>query len=468
MDTHEKIKAGKATIGIVGLGYVGLPLARRSVACGFPTIGLDTDERKIGSIRDGRSYIKHIPDSDVQGMLDGGLEVSSDFAEAMPRCDALLICVPTPLDRMREPDLSYVEQTTRTIATHLRPGQLVVLESTTYPGTTRDVMQPILEEGAGLAGFNRGRMEAEEDFLLAFSPEREDPGNPKYTIDNIPKVVGGVGPRSLEAAAALYDALTDGRAVRVSSAEASEATKIVENIYRCVNIALVNELKVVFDAMGIDVHEVLEAADTKPFGFQKFTPGPGLGGHCIPIDPFYLSWKAREFGVPTRFIELAGEINTAMPEWVVNRTMLALNERGRSVKGSRVLVLGLAYKPDVDDVRESPALELIERLIDLGAEVDYHDPHCPRTHKMRHHDLDMESLPDDGLYGTESGMGTYDCVLVATDHAWYDWDRVHDCVRRGKRQGVIVDTRNAMSAVGEGDHAYKSVNLVGSVVAVRA
>jgi len=463
MDTHEKIKAKKATIGIVGLGYVGLPLARRSVACGFPTIGLDTDERKIGSIRDGRSYIKHIPDSDVQGMLDGGFEVSSDFAEAMPRCDALLICVPTPLDRMREPDLSYVEDTTRTIARWLRPGQLVILESTTYPGTTRDVMQPILESGEGLLErvSGHGRMEAEEDFLLAFSPEREDPGNPRYTIDNIPKVVGGVGPRSLEAAAALYDALTDGQAVCVSTAEAAEATKIVENIYRCVNIALVNELKVVFDAMGIDVHEVLEAADTKPFGFQKFTPGPGLGGHCIPIDPFYLSWKAREFGVPTRFIELAGEINTAMPEWVVNRTMLALNERQRAVKGSRVLVLGLAYKPDVDDVRESPALELIERLVDLGAEVDYHDPHCPRTHKMRHHDLDMESLPDEGLYCTEFGMGAYDCVLIATDHAWYDWTGVHDCVRRGKRQGVIVDTRNAVTDV-------MAVNLVGNAVVVKA
>jgi len=467
MDTLEKIRAGKAVIGIVGLGYVGLPLARRAVACGFPTVGLDTDEGKVEALLGGRSYIKHIPDSDVRGMLDGGFKATSDFASAMPLCDALLICVPTPLDRMREPDLSFVEGTTRTIARHLRPGQLVVLESTTYPGTTRDVMQPILESGDGMlrAGLP---MRAEEDFLLAFSPEREDPGNPNYTIDNIPKVVGGVGPRSLEAAAALYDALTDGRAVRVSSAEAAEATKIVENIYRCVNIALVNELKIVFDAMGINVHEVLGAAATKPFGFQKFTPGPGLGGHCIPIDPFYLSWKAREYGVPTRFIELAGETNTAMPEWVVNRVMLALNERGRPLRGSRVLVAGLAYKPDVDDVRESPALELIERLSDLGAEVEYHDPHCPRTHRMRNYDLGMESVPGEGLYGTESGLGTYDCVLIATDHSWYDWERMHDCVRAGKAQGVIVDTRNALASVGEGDHAYRAVNLNGMPVAVRA
>ncbi len=468
---ESRIRAGAATIGIVGLGYVGLPLSRRATACGFRVVGLDTDASKVESLLAGKSYIKHIPDSDVQAMLDCGRFLpTTDFADAMSHCDALLICVPTPLDKMREPDLSYVEQTTRTIAKHLRPGQLIVLESTTYPGTTRDVLLPILENGRKCQDpYNCKeafdlcrRMVVEEDFLLAFSPEREDPGNPKYTIDNIPKVVGGIGPASLAAATALYDTLTDGRAVPVSSCEVSEATKIVENIYRCVNIALVNELKVVFDAMGIDVHEVLEAAATKPFGFQKFTPGPGLGGHCIPIDPYYLSWKARAYGVPTRFIELAGEINTAMPEWVVNRVMLALNDRGRAIKGSRVLVLGLAYKPDVDDVRESPALELIERIVDLGAEVDYHDPHCPATHKMRNYDLGMHSLPDAGLYGIESGMGTYDCVLIATDHAWYDWAKVHDCVRQGKRQGVIVDTRNAMGGVPTAD------NLVGETVVVKA
>ena len=439
---ESRVRAGTATIGIVGLGYVGLPLARRATACGFHVIGLDTDKSKVESLLAGRSYIKHIPDSDVQTMLDSKRFLpTTDFAIAAT-CDAILICVPTPLDKMREPDLTYVVETTKAISKHLQRGQLIVLESTTYPGTTRDVLLPILETCDG-----RYAMTAEEEFLLAYSPEREDPGNPDYTLDNTPKVVGAIGPVSLAAAKAIYDILTDGRAVVVSSCEVAEASKIVENIYRCVNIALVNELKMVFDAMGIDVHEVLDAAATKPFGFQKFTPGPGLGGHCIPIDPFYLSWKAREYGVPTRFIELAGEINTAMPEWVVNKVMLALNKKGRAVKGSRILVLGLAYKPNVDDVRESPSLELIEKLIDLGAEVDYHDPHCPRTHRMRNYNLGMESLPDEGLYENESGMGTYDCVLIATDHSWYDWAKVYNCVQFGKAQGLIVDTRNAMNGV---------------------
>lgn len=449
MDTLEKIRNGSAVVGIIGLGYVGLPLARRATRCGFRTVGLDVDEEKVRSLSEGRSYIKHIPSEDVAAMLAAGFRASADFGAELPGCDAVLICVPTPLDRMREPDLGPVVDTAKKVARSLRPGQLVVLESTTYPGTTREVVKPILEAGG---------LRAEEDFLLAFSPEREDPGNPKWSIDNIPKVVGGIGPGSLEAAKALYDRLTDGRAVPVSSCEAAEAAKIVENIYRCVNIALVNELKVVFEAMGINIHEVLDAAATKPFGFQKFTPGPGLGGHCIPIDPFYLSWKARQYGVPTRFIELAGEINTAMPERVVNRATLALNGLGRAVRGSRALVLGLAYKPDVDDVRESPSLELIERLSALGAEVDYHDPHCPRTHRMREYDLGMESLPDRGLYGhgdeigrtdqeNRRSIGAYDLVLIATDHSWYDWAKVHDSVRWGKAQGVIVDTRNAMRGV---------------------
>jgi UDP-N-acetyl-D-glucosamine dehydrogenase len=428
---------------------VGLPLARRATRCGFRTVGLDVDETKVCSLSEGRSYIKHIPSGDVVGMLAAGFRATADFAAGLPGCDAVLICVPTPLDRMREPDLGPVVDTAEKVAASLRPGQLVVLESTTYPGTTREVVLPILE---------RGGLRAEKDFLLAFSPEREDPGNPKWSIHNIPKVVGGIGPRSLEAATALYDVLTGRRAVPVSSCEVAEAAKIVENIYRCVNIALVNELKAVFEAMGINVHEVLDAAATKPFGYQKFTPGPGLGGHCIPIDPFYLSWKARQYGVPTRFIELAGEINTAMPERVVNRATLALNGLGRAVRGSRALVLGLAYKPDVDDVRESPSLELIERLRILGAEVDYHDPHCPRTHRMREHDLGMESLPDAGLYGLGDEarrtdqerrrcIGAYDLVLIATDHSWYDWAKVHNSVRYGRSQGVIVDTRNAMRGV---------------------
>jgi UDP-N-acetyl-D-glucosamine dehydrogenase len=461
MNTLEKIVDGSAVVGVIGLGYVGLPLARRATACGFRTVGLDVDEAKVRSLSEGRSYIRHIPPGDVAGMLATGFRPTADFAADLPECDAVLICVPTPLDRMREPDLSCIVDTARKVARSLRRGQLVVLESTTYPGTTREVVLPILE--GAVVESDRGptpprRLRAEEDFLLAFSPEREDPGNPKWSIHNIPKVVGGIGPRSLEAATALYDRLTDGRAVPVSSCEVAEASKIVENIYRCVNIALVNELKAVFEAMGINVHEVLDAAATKPFGFQRFSPGPGLGGHCIPIDPFYLSWKARQYGVPTRFIELAGETNAAMPERVVNRAMLALNDRGRAVRGSRALVLGLAYKPDVDDVRESPSLELIERLSALGAEVDYHDPHCPRTHRMRGHDLGMVSLPGDGLYGRgdEAGrspaawrrcIGAYDLVLIATDHSWYDWAKVHDSVQHGKAQGVIVDTRNAMRGV---------------------
>ena len=460
MNTLEKIRDGSAIVGVIGLGYVGLPLARRATRCGFRTVGLDMDEAKVRSLSEGRSYIQHIPSGDVAGMLAAGFWPTTDFAAGVPECDAVLICVPTPLDRMREPDLSHVADTAKKVARHLRRGQLVVLESTTYPGTTREVVRPILETAMGCpdAFGEPRRMVAEEDFLLAFSPEREDPGNPKWSIHNIPKVVGGIGPRSLEAATALYDRLTDGRAVPVSSCEVAEASKIVENIYRCVNIALVNELKAVFEAMGIDVHEVLDAAATKPFGFQKFTPGPGLGGHCIPIDPFYLSWKARQYGVPTRFIELAGETNAAMPERVVGKAILALNGLGRAVRGSRALVLGLAYKPDVDDVRESPSLEIIERLSALGAEVDYHDPHCQRTHKMRGHDLGMVSLPDEGLYGRgdEAGrtdperrrcIGAYDLVLVATDHSWYDWAKVHDSVRYGKSQGVIVDTRNAMRGV---------------------
>ena len=423
MDTHEKIRAGKATIGIVGLGYVGLPLARRSVACGFPTIGLDTDERKIGSIRDGRSYIKHIPDSDVTGMLEGGLEVSSDFAEAMPRCDALLICVPTPLDRMREPDLSFVVGTTREIARRLRRGQLITLESTTYPGTTREVMRPLLDASG---------LRLERDYFLAYSPEREDPGRTDMTTRDIPKVVGGAGPNSLKLADALYGAVVR-RTVPVSSCEVAEACKIVENVYRCVNIALVNELKLLFDRMGIDVWEVIAAAQTKPFGFQAFYPGPGLGGHCIPIDPLYLSWKARQYGRPTRFIELAAEINTSMPEHVVNRVAEALNGQGKPLRGSRVLVLGLAYKPDVDDVRESPAVTLIELLQQRGARVQYHDPYIPSGKPMREHNIThLRSIPL-----TPANLRRFDCVLIATDHSNVDYDLVCRHAR------LVVDTRNA-------------------------
>lgn len=420
----EKIEDRLAVVGVIGLGYVGLPLARRILHCDFPVRGFDVDSLKVDTLNNGESYIKHIPHNDIDAMMASGFRVSTDFS-GLEECDVVVICVPTPLDKMREPDLSYVIETTRTISLHLRHGQLVILESTTYPGTTREVMVPLLEA--------ESRMRVEEDFLLAYSPEREDPGNPDFTVDNIPKVVGGIGPKSLEAAVAFYDIIAGG-VVPVSSCETAEATKIVENIYRCVNIALVNELKMLFDKMGIDVHEVLDAASTKPFGFHKFTPGPGLGGHCIPIDPFYLSWKAREYGVPTRFIELAGEINTMMPEWVVHKVMHALNEAGKAVKDSSILILGLAYKPNVDDVRESPSLELIETLQRMGAAVDYHDPHCPETHPMRDYDLRMKSRPDDGLYET---LGKYDCVLISTNHDWYDWQQVVEQSR------LVVDTRNA-------------------------
>lgn len=424
MGILEKIEDRLAVVGIIGLGYVGLPLARRILHCDFQVRGFDVDSSKVDTLINGESYIKHIPHNDIDAMMASGFRVSTDFS-GLEECDVVIICVPTPLDKMREPDLSYVIETTRTISLHLGHGQLVILESTTYPGTTREVMVPILEAAS--------RLRVEEDFLLAYSPEREDPGNPDFTVDNIPKVVGGIGPKSLEAAVAFYDIIAGG-VVPVSSCETAEATKIVENIYRCVNIALVNELKMLFDKMGIDVHEVLDAAGTKPFGFHKFTPGPGLGGHCIPIDPFYLSWKAREYGMPTRFIELAGEINTVMPEWVVHKVMHALNEDGKAVKDSSILVLGLAYKPNVDDVRESPSLELIETLRRMGATVDYHDPHCPETHPMRGYDLQMKSQPNDGLYGV---LEKYDCVLISTDHDWYDWQKVVDL------SNIVVDTRNA-------------------------
>jgi UDP-N-acetyl-D-glucosamine dehydrogenase len=381
---------------------------------------------KISDLVAGRSYIKHIPASDVADMLTAGFRPSADFAIDLPKCDVIVICVPTPLDKMREPDLSFVEATVSTIAKTLRHGQLIALESTTYPGTTREVVLPILEATGLKAG---------TDFLLAFSPEREDPGNPRYTVNNIPKVVGGLDPESLKVASAFYAALTTGGVVKVSSCEVAEATKIVENIYRCVNIALVNELKVLFDRMGINIHEVLDAAATKPFGFQKFLPGPGLGGHCIPIDPFYLSWKARQYEMSTRFIELAGEVNLAMPAYVVQKVIVALNAHKQAVNGAKVLILGLAYKPNVDDVRESPSFKLIELLKELGADVSYHDPYCSSTHPMREHNLGMVSVPNETLY---DDLDMYDCVVVATNHDWYDWHRI------AVSSNLIVDSRNAI------------------------
>jgi UDP-N-acetyl-D-glucosamine dehydrogenase len=435
-DLVEAIAARSACIGIIGLGYVGLPLAEAFHGAGFRVLGFDIDPAKIDALARGETYLKHVGETLAADLAASGrFEATADFAR-LGEADAILICVPTPLGPHLEPDLSFVEQTARDIAKTLRRGQLVVLESTTYPGTTRDVVRPILEA----AGLDCG-----SDFFLAFSPEREDPGRTTHTTRTIPKLVGGLDPESGRLATALYRAAV-AEVVPVSSAEVAEAAKLLENIYRSVNIALVNEMKLVMHAMGIDVWEVIAAAATKPFGFQAFYPGPGLGGHCIPIDPFYLTWKAREVGVRTRFIELAGEVNRAMPGFVVDQVTLALNARGKAVRGSRILVLGLAYKKDVDDTRESPSVELIEMLSALGAAVDYNDPHCPRTRPMRRHDLRLESIPL-----TPATLAGYDAVVIATDHSAYDWQMISDHAR------LVIDTRNALKDVrGPRDHVVKA------------
>jgi len=420
------IEARTARVGIIGLGYVGLPLARAFAEAGYPVLGFDTDPAKVGRLARGESYIGHIPDAVVGSMLGSGFEATDRF-ERLDEPDAIVICVPTPLTDTREPDLAYVVASAEAIGDRLRPGQLVVLESTTYPGTTRDVVRPILEGG----GFRAG-----SDFFLAFSPEREDPGNPSFSAPTIPKVVGGLDPASLEVASALYGRVVV-RVVPVSTPEVAEACKILENTYRAVNIALVNELKVLFDRMGVDVWEVIEAAKTKPFGFQAFYPGPGLGGHCIPIDPFYLSWIARKHGGSTRFIELAGEINTSMPAYVVAKVADALNDRGRAVRGSKVLLLGMAYKKDVDDPRESPGFELMDLLLEKGAEVDYNDPHIPSLPPMRRYPhLTRDSRPLSPEY-----LGSRDCVVVVTDHSAYKWPWIVG------HSPLVVDTRGATRGV---------------------
>ena len=418
-DLPRKIETLTARIGVIGLGYVGLPLLRAFHQSGFPVLGFDIDQSKIDALHAGRNYLRHLGDDFVQQMAASDrFEATADFSR-LGEADVVISCVPTPLGKHLEPDLSFVERSADDIAKTLRPGQLIVLESSTYPRTTREIMLPRFEARGLKCGV---------DFFLAYSPEREDPGRKDHNTQTIPKLVGGIDPRSGEIATALYRKAIQ-QVIPVSTAEVAEAAKLLENIYRAVNIALVNEMKIVLTAMGIDIWEVIEAAKTKPFGFQAFYPGPGLGGHCIPIDPFYLTWKAREAGLPTRFIELAGEVNRQMPEYVVRRTMLALNDRGKAVKGSRILVLGLAYKPDVDDVRESPSFELIETLSDLGASVDYNDPHVAKTHRMRKHDLQMSSV----ALSAES-IGSYDCVLVATNHAAYDWEFI------AAHAALIVDT----------------------------
>ncbi|HVT87797.1 MAG TPA: nucleotide sugar dehydrogenase [Tepidisphaeraceae bacterium] len=432
MSLKQKIDSTTAIVGVIGLGYVGLPLLAAFHRAGFATIGFDIDPAKIDALARGESYLKHLGDSLAKDLKTGAkFEATRDFSR-LAEPDVVISCVPTPLGAHLEPDLSFVEKTSDDIAKTLRPQQLVVLESTTYPRTTREIMLP---------RFQARGLKCGQDFYLAYSPEREDPGRKDHSTQTIPKLVGGIDSASGELAEALYKRAIN-KVIRVSSAEVAEAAKLLENIYRAVNIALVNEMKMVLTAMGIDVWEVIEAASSKPFGFQPFYPGPGLGGHCIPIDPFYLTWKAREVGMPTRFIELAGEVNRGMPDYVVHRTTLALNERGKSVKGSRILVLGLAYKPDVDDVRESPSFELIEKLEHLGADVDYHDPFVQRTHKMRHHNLQMTSVE----LGLES-LKKYDCVVVATHHSSYNWQMIAD------HSSLVVDTRNAMRRVsGRRDH----------------
>jgi UDP-N-acetyl-D-glucosamine dehydrogenase len=419
---RRRIDRRTARVAVVGMGYVGLPLAETFAWGGYPVLGYDIDPEKIRKLNRGQSYIGHIDGGRVAEMVASGrFEATTDparFAEA----DAIVICVPTPLSEAREPDLSCIVATGTALRDHLRRGQLVVLESTTYPGTTEDVLRPILEE----TGLRAGR-----EFFLAYSPEREDPGNRDFSTRTIPKVVGGVNAVSRELAVALYRPVVDG-VVPVSGTGVAEACKILENTYRAVNIALVNELKVVFERMGIDVWEVIEAARTKPFGFQPFYPGPGLGGHCIPIDPFYLTWAARKYGVHTRFIELAGEVNTAMPQHVVNRVAEALNDEGKPLRGSRVLVLGVAYKKDVDDPRESPAFPILELLQGRGADVCYNDPHVPRLPPMRHHSVRMDSAPL-----SEQLLREQDCVLIVTDHSAYDYDWL---LRHAR---LVVDTRNA-------------------------
>jgi UDP-N-acetyl-D-glucosamine dehydrogenase len=418
-----RIRSREAHVGVIGLGYVGLPLALIFNEGSFHVTGFDVDPEKTARLERGESYIRHIGAERVaKAFSNGKIAATTDF-DRLSECDAILVCVPTPLGEHREPDLSYVRMTAEQIAKRLRPGQLVVLESTTYPGTTREVMLPRLEESGLRCG---------TDFFLAFSPEREDPGNPQFHTQNIPKVVGGIDEPSRETALELYGAVIE-TVVAVSSPEVAEASKLLENIFRAVNIALVNEMKIVLDRMGIDVWEVIEAAKTKPFGFMPFYPGPGLGGHCIPLDPYYLSWKAAEHGVWARFIELAGEVNTGMPRYVIEKTARALNDHGRSVKGSKVLVLGLSYKPDIDDDRESPSFELIELLQELGAEVQYCDPYVPVARPGRKHDLGLESVPC-----TPEEFARHDAILVSTPHSQF---RDGELYRDAK---LVIDTRNCV------------------------
>jgi len=432
MTLQQKLSAKSAVVGVVGLGYVGLPLVLAYARAGFQAIGFDIDPKKPEALHRGESYIKHIPGEHVAGARAAGkLDATTDFSRVSD-CDAIILCVPTPLDHHFEPDLSFVVDTIEAVVPHLREGQTISLESTTYPGTTDEELVTRVEA----AGFQVGK-----NLFVVYSPEREDPGNPKFSATNIPKVVGGITPACLDAGVALYGAAFE-QVVPVSSCKVAELTKLLENIFRAVNIGLVNELKVAADAMDIDIWEVIRAASTKPFGFTPFYPGPGLGGHCIPIDPFYLTWKAREYGVHTRFIELAGEINRSMPKYVVHRAMEALNTRGKAVKGSRVLLLGLAYKANVDDMRESPTFELMDRFRDLGAHVDFHDPHVPVVGPTREH---MNWAGKESVAWSKETLASYDCVVISTHHAAFDLNEL------AAAADLIVDTRNAMAGIAAKD-----------------
>ncbi|WP_350304109.1 nucleotide sugar dehydrogenase [Photorhabdus viridis] len=419
----DKFDNKTAIIAIVGLGYVGLPLMLRYNDIGFKVIGFDIDKAKTDKLNSGQSYIEHIPAAKINQAIHSGFEATTDFTK-ITECDAIILCVPTPLNKYREPDISFVINTTEMIKPYLRAGQLLSLESTTYPGTTEEELLPRVEKNGLTVG---------EDFFLVYSPEREDPGNPDFETRTIPKVIGGHTENCLKAGIAVYQPAID-RVVPVSSTKAAEMTKLLENIHRAVNIGLVNEMKLVADKMGIDIHEVIKAAATKPFGFVPYYPGPGLGGHCIPIDPFYLTWKAREYGINTRFIELSGEVNSSMPDYVVTKTVLALNKANKSINNSRILVLGIAYKKNVDDMRESPSVHIMERLRDLGANIEYSDPHVPVFPKMREHHFNLTSQSI-----TEKNLKAFDCVILATDHDKFNYEFI---INNAK---LVVDTRGKYS-----------------------
>ncbi len=415
----NKLTDKTAIIGIVGLGYVGIPLALRYAEAGYKVVGFDIDPEKVEKISSGKTYIKHIPDEDIQAAVDRGFEATIDFTRATD-ADTLILCVPTPLDLHREPDLSYVLDTMDNLLPYLRAGHVVSLESTTYPGTTDEELKPRIES----TGLNVG-----DDVFLVYSPEREDPGNPNFNTQTIPKVCGGDTEACQDVGVALYSHVID-KVVSVSSTRAAEMTKLLENIHRAVNIGLVNEMKIVADKMGIDIYEVIDAAATKPFGFVPYYPGPGLGGHCIPIDPFYLTWKAREYGVNTRFIELAGEVNSSMPEYVLNKIVSALNGQKKAINGSRILMLGIAYKKNIDDMRESPSVEIMQLIQDCGAEISYSDPYVPVFPKMRRYNFTMDSVS-----ATSENIKTYDCIVVGTDHVDFDYKMIQENAK------LIVDTR---------------------------